>query len=174
MPVERPDLSRNTLTYLGNIVGNAWQDFRGQGRGSATRALWQAINSAAQRTGLPKPSFAEVNRARAWAAEQGRAARQFARAASSETDWSRMMATVSRSRPLEQRDAAPRRAVYWQSSHLEDDQPVIDWHMHSIGRNLPSSVGDLREQLQEAAAMGLGTTPPVPGEFTGVAFIADM
>lgn len=174
MPAEPPNLSQAARTYLGSITGNAWRDFTGQGRGSATRALWQAIRSAAQNTGAALPSFREVNAARAWAGSQVAAARTFRRADSSETDFSGMTATVANSRPLSQRDAEPRYTVRYQLSYMEGDQQTTSWFTHSIGRNLPSSVGDLRDQLDDLAASGLGDSPPAEGEFTGTAFIAAM
>lgn len=174
MPAEPPNIGQAARTFLGSITGNAWRDFTGQGRGSATRALWQAIRSASEQTGVKMPSFRDVNAARAWAGSQVQAARSFARAAASETNLAGMIATVANSRSLAQRDAEPRYTVRWQASYMEGDERVTSWFTHSLGRNLPSSVGDLRDQLDEIASTGLGDSPPQEAEFTGTAFIAAM
>lgn len=171
---EPPDQSNTARSFLGSITGNAWSDFKGQGRGSATRALWAGIRAAAESTGIGLPSFRDVNAARAWAGAQVSAARNFGRAPDSETDFTRMVATVSNSRGLAQRDATPRFTVRWQATYMEGDQQVTSWYTHSLGRNLPLSVGDLRDQLTDIASAGLGDSPPVEGEFNGTAFIAAM
>ena len=174
MPVEPFDIPQQARRYLGNIVGNAWTDFRGQGRGSATRALWSAIGETAARLGQAKPTFAQVNQVRAWAAQQPSAMRAFVRAAASETDLSRMTATVSRSRPLAQRDASPRYVAYWRMQYQTTEGAVTEWRVSSLGRSQPASVGDLRDQLTEIAAQGLFGSPPTEAEFTGEAFIAAL
>lgn len=174
MPVEPFDIPANARKYLGNIVGNAWSDFTGRGRGSATAALWQAIQETSERLGVPKPTFREVNQVRAWASQQPASMRRFGRADSSETDLSGMVSTVSRSRPLAQRDASPRYLAYWRMQYQTGEGPVTEWRVSALGRSLPGSVGDLRDQLTEIASQGLFGSPPTEAEFTGDAFIAAM
>lgn len=157
---------------LGSIVGNAWTDFRGMGRGSATRTLWAGIRSAAEQFGAPLPSWREVNQARAWAAEQVRAARTFTRAPDTETDWSRMIATTANSRPLAERDAAPRHTFVYQIARTIEGESLIEWRTASLGRTPPTTVGDLRDQVTETVAQEY---PGEEGEelaFTGVGFVA--
>lgn len=174
MPLEPFDIPKATRTFLGSIVGNAWTDFRGQGRGSATRALWSALTETSQRTGIPRPSWPDVNAVRAWASRQPAAMRNFSRAAASETDFSSLTTTVARSRPLAERNASPRYVAYWRLSYQTTEGEVTEWRASSLGRLQPTSVGDLRDQLTQIAAQGLEGSPPTEAEFTGEAFIAAM
>lgn len=120
------------------------------------------------------PSFRDVNRARAWASGQAAAARNFQRAAPTESNWQGMIATVANSRGLAQRDAAPRYTARAQFSYMEGDEPVTSWVTYSLGSNLPPTVGDLYDQLSDIASQGMGDSPPVEAEFTGTAFVAAM
>lgn len=170
MAREIDQLPARVRAYLGSVVGNAWTDFAGQGRGSATAALWAGIKAASASTGSPLPSFAEVNAARAWAGGQVRAARNFRRAPATETNWAEMTATVAQSRPLAERDASPRYAVYWQMDVEVAGETGTEWRMNGLGRTPPTSVGDLVEQLQETAKEEYGELEGAT--FNGTAFIA--
>lgn len=172
MAREIDQLPARVRAYLGSVVGNAWQDFTGQGRGSATAALWADIRAAAEATGLPRPSFGEVNAARAWAARQPAAAAAFRRAGDTETDWSRMTTTVANSRALNERNAAPRFVAYWQMDRTVDGETVTEWRMNGLGRTPPTDVGFLRDQLMETAQMEYGELEDAT--FNGVAFIAEL
>lgn len=165
--MEPPQRSNTAWPFSGVIAAGAWQRV-------PTARLWESIRAAAARYHLPLPTFRDVNAMRAFQTGIRRTNEQARKAPSSETDLTRFITPVARSRQPDVRAAVPRFALRYEVSQRVGDIEGTHWYTSPLGRFLPASVGEIRQQVAELAELGAEGSPPEQSTPTGNWFIAEL
>lgn len=163
--MEPPTRENTAWPYYSRILGEGWQ--RGGMKGT-----WAAIREQAQEQGSPLPTFLDVTRLYSFAASQRNVAERAAKAPDTETNMTPYITPVARSRSLEQRNALPRFTVSYEIENPEEEGGGTQWYERSLGGVLPSSLGEVRQDIEDSIALEEDESPPTGAMFTGNFFIA--
>lgn len=143
---ELSDAGRNALPYYNRILGVTSE------RGT-TADVWGAIRDEAAKYGLESPgvTLQGVNELRGYAAAARNSSERLGRAGDNFSITDRFVATAPWSRGLMERNAAPMWAVQFEHTTSKDGAENTAWRSYTIKGSVPTSVGDLRMALEDAA-----------------------